>query len=52
VAEGFDKDFGARPLRRFIQDKIEDLIAQEMLKDIIKRGDKFPFRLTRQITFS
>jgi ATP-dependent Clp protease ATP-binding subunit ClpC len=40
VAEGFDKDFGARPLRRFIQDKIEDLIAQEMLKDIIKRGDK------------
>ncbi len=40
VAEGFDKDFGARPLRRFIQDKIEDLIAQRMLKDEIKRGDK------------
>ncbi len=38
--EGFDKDFGARPLRRFIQDKIEDLIAQAMLKDEIKRGDK------------
>jgi len=40
VAEGFDKDFGARPLRRFIQDKVEDLIAREMLKDVIKRGDK------------
>jgi ATP-dependent Clp protease ATP-binding subunit ClpC len=40
VAEGFDKDFGARPLRRFIQDKIEDLIAQQILKDEIKRGDK------------
>ena len=40
VNEGFDKDFGARPLRRFIQDKIEDLIAQQMLKDEIKRGDK------------
>jgi ATP-dependent Clp protease ATP-binding subunit ClpC len=40
VAEGFDKDFGARPLRRFIQDKIEDIIAQEILKDEIKRGDK------------
>ncbi|MBI3984405.1 MAG: ATP-dependent Clp protease ATP-binding subunit [Candidatus Levybacteria bacterium] len=38
--EGFDKDFGARPLRRFIQDNIEDLIAQKMLKDEIKRGDK------------
>jgi ATP-dependent Clp protease ATP-binding subunit ClpC len=40
VNEGFDKDFGARPLRRFIQDKIEDIIAQDMLKDQIKRGDK------------
>jgi ATP-dependent Clp protease ATP-binding subunit ClpC len=40
VSEGFDKDFGARPLRRFIQDKIEDLIAQQILKDEIKRGDR------------
>ncbi len=38
--EGFDKDFGARPLRRFIQNNIEDLIAQKMLKDEIKRGDR------------
>lgn len=38
--EGFDKNFGARPLRRFIADKIEDPIAQKMLKDEIKRGDK------------
>lgn len=37
--EGFDKEFGARPLRRFIQDSIEDTIAQKMLKDEIKRGD-------------
>ena len=37
--EGFDKDFGARPLRRFVQDNIEDAIAQKMLKDEIKRGD-------------
>lgn len=38
--EGFDEEFGARPLRRFIQDNIEDLIAQKMLKDEIKRGNK------------
>ncbi len=38
--EGFDREFGARPLKRFIQDNIEDLIAQKMLKDEIKRGDK------------
>ncbi|HYM65458.1 MAG TPA: ATP-dependent Clp protease ATP-binding subunit [Candidatus Sulfotelmatobacter sp.] len=37
--EGFDKDFGARPLRRFVQDNIEGAIAQKMLKDEIKRGD-------------
>jgi len=38
--EGFDEQFGARPLKRFVQDNIEDLIAQKMLKDEIKRGDK------------
>lgn len=38
--EGFDQQFGARPLRRFIQDNIEDQIAQKMLKEEIKRGDK------------
>jgi ATP-dependent Clp protease ATP-binding subunit ClpB len=40
ATEGFDKDFGARPLRRFIQDNIEDIIAQKILKDEIKRGDQ------------
>lgn len=40
ASEGFNMEFGARPLRRFIQDNIEDLIAQKMLKDEIKRGDK------------
>lgn len=38
--EGFDVEFGARPLNRFIQDNIEDLIAQKMLKDEMKRGSK------------
>ena len=38
--EGFDEEFGARPLRRFIQDNIEDLIAQKILRDEIKRGDE------------
>ncbi len=38
--EGFDKDFGARPLRRFIQDNIEDKIAKKIIEDQLKRGDK------------
>ena len=38
--EGFDKDFGARPLRRFIEDNIEDIIAQKIISSEVKRGDK------------
>ncbi len=37
--EGMNEEFGARPLRRYIQDSIEDRIAQAMLKDEVKRGD-------------
>jgi ATP-dependent Clp protease ATP-binding subunit ClpA len=40
VKEGVNEQFGARPLSRYIQNYIEDLIAQKMLKDEIKRGDK------------
>jgi ATP-dependent Clp protease ATP-binding subunit ClpA len=36
--QGFDKEFGARPLRRYIQDTIEDLIAQKKLAHEIDRG--------------
>ena len=48
ASEGFDRDFGARPLRRYIQDNIEDLIAQKLLKDEIKRGDKIVISITTQ----
>ncbi|EKD64498.1 MAG: ATP-dependent chaperone ClpB, partial [uncultured bacterium] len=40
VKEGVSEEFGARPLRRYIQDNIEDLIAQKILGDEIKKGDK------------
>lgn len=38
--EGFDPVYGARPLRRAIQAKIEDRLADEMLHGNIKAGDK------------
>lgn len=41
--EGADEQFGARPLRRFIQDNIEDILAQKMLKGEIERGKKVLF---------
>jgi ATP-dependent Clp protease ATP-binding subunit ClpA len=45
VTEGFDKEFGARPLRRYIQDNIEDLIAQKKLKKELVRGKTAKFFL-------
>ena len=36
---GFDPVYGARPLRRAIQSRIEDKIAEEMLEGKIKPGD-------------
>ena len=37
---GFDEQFGARPLKRAIQDKIEDYISEEVLKgNIVENGE-------------
>ena len=36
---GFDAKYGARPLRRAIQSKIEDRLTDELLEGKIKRGD-------------
>ncbi len=37
--EGFDPVYGARPLRRAIQSKIEDMIAEQILEGKVKDGD-------------
>ncbi len=37
--EGFDPVYGARPLRRAIQSKVEDLFAEEMLDGKVGEGD-------------
>ncbi len=38
--EGFDPEYGARPLRRSIQKNVEDLLSEELLKETIKKGQK------------
>ena len=37
--EGFDPVYGARPLRRAIQSKIEDMLSEEIIDGKIKHGD-------------
>jgi len=39
IKHGYDPKFGARPMRRAIQDRIEDLIARRLISGNIKRGD-------------
>lgn len=40
IAEkGFDKDYGARPLKRAIQKYVEDALAEEIINSSLKEGD-------------
>ena len=46
--EGFDPKYGARPLKRAIQNKIEDAMAEEILEGKIKAGDQVTVGLSKQ----
>jgi ATP-dependent Clp protease ATP-binding subunit ClpC len=37
--EGFDRQYGARPLRRVITQRIEDQLSEDLLRGRFKRGD-------------
>jgi ATP-dependent Clp protease ATP-binding subunit ClpC len=39
VDNGFDPKFGARPLRRLIQDKLEDQLSEDLLRGKFNAGD-------------
>jgi len=43
---GFDPQFGARPMRRTIQDKVENSIAELILGKKVRRGDVIHFTST------
>ena len=40
IEKGYDEKYGARPLRRTIQNHLEDKMAEEILDGHIKSGDK------------
>jgi ATP-dependent Clp protease ATP-binding subunit ClpB len=39
IEEGYDPDYGARPMKRVFQKRIQDLLAMEMLKGSIQAGN-------------
>jgi ATP-dependent Clp protease ATP-binding subunit ClpC len=42
---GYDELYGARPLKRAIQDKVEDLISEEVLSNNVLEGKKYELRV-------
>ena len=43
--DGFDARYGARPLRRTLQNEVEDVVAEQMLDGQLKSGDTAHIRL-------
>lgn len=45
VEQGFDSNFGARPLRRTIQNLVEDRISEEILAGNLKKNKKWVLKI-------
>lgn len=53
VEQAYDPKYGARPLRRMIQTKIEDQLAEEILSGHAKKGDRVQVGLKKkELVFS
>ncbi|MBO5072288.1 MAG: ATP-dependent Clp protease ATP-binding subunit [Eubacterium sp.] len=46
--KGFDKDYGARPIRRALQNEVEDLLAEAVLAGEVLRGDCVEITLSQE----
>lgn len=46
---GYDEVYGARPLKRAIQDKVEDLLSEEVLTDKILEGKSYIIKVEDDI---
>ena len=40
VEEGYDMEFGARPLKRIVQSQVETLLARKIIANEVGEGDK------------
>ncbi len=46
--KGFDKKFGARPLKRAIQKYVEDALAEKIVNSKLKEGDSIKMDLDKE----
>lgn len=46
--KGFDRQYGARPLKRAIQKYIEDALAEEIITSKIAEGDRIEMDLNQE----
>jgi ATP-dependent Clp protease ATP-binding subunit ClpC len=46
---GFDETYGARPIKRAIQDKIEDYISEEVLNGNVKENEEYVLTVEEEI---
>ena len=45
---GFDESYGARPLKRAIQDKVEDLLSEEVLTGKMIEGKSYTIKVENE----
>ena len=51
--EGYDENYGARPLRRIIQNEIEDVLADKILEGTLTNGQTMTIgKKDKKLTFS
>ena len=49
VENGYDANFGARPLRRFIQSRVETLVAKKIIESDLSAGDIIEISVTNGV---
>ena len=51
VEKAFDRKYGARPLKRKLQEEVEDRLAEEIIAGKIKSGDKVVVSVKKDAIF-
>ena len=50
VDNGYDQNFGARPLKRFIKNNLETLVAKKIISGEVESGDVLTVRVQKGTT--